>query len=132
MTEADYASDVDESDGGIERRHTAVRILLTLLFGVIARVVETVVWVIVLFELIWTLITRQAPSGRVRELANRIVTYYYRIGRYVTYNGARAPFPFDDFPESYEASEWSPASEDRGAPHAAPGEDWETEDEYRE
>ena len=114
MTEAVDASTARDSDHEIERRDTGIRILLTILFALIGSVVETVLWVIVLFALVWTLVTRQAPSPRVRAFANRIVAYYYRIGRYLTYNESRAPFPFSDFPDAFEESRWTPASESLG------------------
>jgi hypothetical protein len=132
MTQAEHSSDAHESVGEIERRDTGIRILLTILFALIASVVETVLSVIVLFALIWTLVTRQAPSERVRALANRIVAYYYRIARYLTYNEANVPFPFSDFPESFEESEWSPASEGQRLSRSRSHDDWETDDEYED
>ena len=131
MTEADYASDSGEGDHRIERRDTGIRILLTILFALVATVVETVLSVIVLFSLIWTLVTQQAPSPRLRALANRIIAYYYGIGRYLTYNESRVPFPFSDFPDAFEESHWSPASESLGLSRS-PGEeaeDWDYADE---
>lgn len=92
----------------IPRADTGIRILLTILFAVVASVLRTVVAVIVVFELLWALITRQAPSLRVREFANRVVAYSYRVYRYLTYNEATVPFPFSPFP---------PAVEPTGSPH---------------
>ncbi len=129
MTEGDYDRTEYESNSEIERRDTGIRILLTILFALIASVVETILSVIVLFTLIWALVTRQAPSNRVRALANRIVTYYYRIGRYVTYNETQVPFPFSDFPESFEESGWNPEAEGQRLSRSRRNEDWEMEDE---
>ena len=126
-TEAEYAS-ADRASDEIERRDTGIRILLTILFALIATVVETVLSVIVLFALIWALVTRQAPSLRVRTLANRIIAYYYRIGRYLTYNESRVPFPFSDFPDALEEPQWRPACESQRLSQA-PGEEAE-EREY--
>lgn len=92
----------------IPRGETGLRILLTILFAIIGSVVETLVAVIVIFELVATLFTQRAPSDRVRELANRIISYYYRVGRYLTYNESRVPFPFADFPAAVEPPTWSP------------------------
>lgn len=89
----------------IERGATGVRILLTLLFAVIWRLVDTLVVATVALGLLWTLIVRRAPPLRVRAISNRLVTYGYQIGRYVTQNQARVPFPFSDFPEPLEPSE---------------------------
>lgn len=99
-----------EPEGGdeIPRSETGLRILLTILFVLIAGVLETVLAVLVLFELGVALVTQRAPSDRVRELANRIISYYYRLGRYMTYNESRVPFPFDDFPEPVEPDAFDP------------------------
>lgn len=96
-------------DGEIERGETGVRILLTLLFTLIAAALEAVLTLLIVFELGWALVTKQPPTERVRDLANRLVAYYYRIGRYMTYNDACPPFPFTEFPDVLEGDGWEPA-----------------------
>jgi hypothetical protein len=96
---------MDTEEVEIERAETAIRALLTLIFFLIGRVVETVVVAIVVFQVLFALITRTPPSDRVRRFANRTVTYFYRIGRYLTYNESAPPFPFSDFPEELEEPE---------------------------
>ena len=103
-------SQIDEvtEDQRIRRGDTGLRILLSLLFALIGGVLETVLWLIVFFQLIVALATQRPPSLRVREFANRILSYYYRLGRYLTYNESRVPFPFSDFPEASEGDAWDP------------------------
>lgn len=91
----------------VERGQTGIRMLLTVLFALIASVLEGALGLIVVFSLLWTLVTKRPPSPRLREFANRIIAYYYRIGRYLTYNESRVPFPFDDFPAALEGDAWS-------------------------
>ncbi len=98
----------------IERGDTLVRIVLTLLFALVAGVVEIVLRVLVAFSLIYALVLRKPPSQRVRGLANRIVAYNYRIYRYLTYNEPVAPFPFTDFPTEIEPSRWSSETTEAG------------------
>jgi hypothetical protein len=88
----------------IGRKATGIRFLFTLLFYLIAQVVEAVLLAVILFELLYTLVTESPPPDRVREFANRAVAYFYRIGRYLTYNDAEPPFPFDEFPPELEPS----------------------------
>jgi hypothetical protein len=88
--------------GQIERSATGIRILLTILFAMIGRVVELLLTVLVLFELAFTLITQQPPSRKIRDFANQVCAYLYRVARYLTYNEAEPPFPFTDFPEAVE------------------------------
>ena len=106
MGEGVPAGSFDPASQEIERRDTGLRIALTLLFVVIAAVLDSVLGVIVVFQLLWSLFTRTPPRRPVRDLANRIVAYYYRIGRYLTYNDSRPPFPFSEFPEVVEPGAW--------------------------
>ena len=92
-----------ESDE-IERVETGVRALYSLLFFVVARVLEGVIVVVVLFQILFTLITRRLPPTRVRGFANRAISYFYRIGRYLTYNDPDRPFPFAELPVELEPS----------------------------
>ena len=82
----------------VDRAETGVRALKTLLFFIIARVVEIVLAVLIVFELIWTLITGREPSHDVRRFAIRVLAYLVEIVRYLTYNDDQAPFPFREFP----------------------------------
>jgi hypothetical protein len=99
----------------IERKETGIRILLTLLFGLIMEVVvEVLLIVVILFELAYVLITKQPPGEQVKRFANRILSYLYRILRYLTYNEPEAPFPFADFPSEVEPSASSPKRREEG------------------
>ncbi len=108
MAQAEFADPALAAGGEIERRDSGIRILLTILVALVAGLIESVLALVVIFELAWALITRQPPGLRVRELANRALVYYYRIWRYLTYNEAQVPFPFSDFPVVLEESSWSP------------------------
>ena len=94
---------MDNEEGGIERTATALRIAYSLLFALIISVLETVVGALVVFQLLYTLVTKREPSQRVSELGNRISTYFYRMLRYLTHNSDALPFPFNDFPDAIEA-----------------------------
>ncbi len=116
-----------EDDGEeIQRRDTGLRMVLTVLFVLVSEVLGSLLGLIILFELIVALVTRRPPSPRVRELANRIIAYSYRIGRYLTYNESRVPFPFAEFPPPVEPDAWranETESKAMGLPPAAPHED---------
>ena len=92
----------------IPRADTGIRILLTILFAVVAWVLRTMVIVIVIFELLWALITQRGPSVWIREFANRVIAYHYRLHRYVTYNEATVPFSFSPFPSVFEPNRLTP------------------------
>ena len=94
--------DASEHNGDgdyVERVETTIRILYTLLFFLILRVVEAATGVIVLFQLIFALVTNRAPNPAVGDFARRVIEYGYQIAHYVTYNRERPPFPFDELPD---------------------------------
>jgi hypothetical protein len=93
---------MEEEEREIERGETGVRILLSVLYLIIARVVGLVLLVIIVFELLYALITKSPPGERVRRFANRTLSYYYRLGRFLTYNEHQAPFPFAELPDEVE------------------------------
>ena len=93
-----------ENDGLLDRGDTGLRILFTLLFFVIARLVEGLLVVLVLFQLGVALITQREPSNTLKQFANHIISYLVKIGRYITYNDRQAPFPFREFPEELDLS----------------------------
>ncbi|MDH3211408.1 MAG: DUF4389 domain-containing protein [Myxococcales bacterium] len=82
----------------IDRFDTAVRALMTVLFFVIARVVEIVLAVVIVFGVLYTLITQEEPAPGVKRFSERVLAYLVQIVRYLSYNGEEAPFPFRDFP----------------------------------
>ena len=87
----------------IDRKETAIRLLLTLLFVVIiARILEAILVVVILFDIGYALVTRRPPGERVRRFANQTLSYLYRITRFLTYNEPEPPFPFAEFPAEVE------------------------------
>ena len=115
-------------DGGdeIQRRDTGFRIALTVLFVIVSETLNSLLGLIILFELIVAMVTKRPPSPRVRDLANRIIAYSYRIGRYLTYNESRVPFPFAEFPPALEPDAWRASeteSKALGMPPPEPSED---------
>ncbi len=90
----------------IDRIETGYRIGLTILFWIIARIADAVIGLIVVFSLAIAFITQRPPSSRIRAFANRVVTYHYKLCRYLVYCDVDAPFPFRDFPSVLEPDGW--------------------------
>jgi len=82
----------------IEPKETAIRLVYTLFFVVIVGIVEAVLGVVVCFSLVFTLLTKRAPSESLKRFANRTISYLYHILRYATYNETSPPFPFAELP----------------------------------
>jgi Domain of unknown function (DUF4389) len=105
----------------IARTETGLRILLSLLFLLIVQVIQTVLGVVILFEVGAALVTKRAPSARVRQFANRTLSYLYHVVRYLTYNEPELPFPFSDFPPAVEPSVPLPEQSAAGSASASGG-----------
>jgi hypothetical protein len=93
---------IEPDEVEIRRGESGVRLLITLLFFVIAEVIEAVLVLAILFGVLWALVTQAPPPERVRSFSNRVIGYFYRIARYLTYNEPHAPFPFSEFPAEVE------------------------------
>jgi hypothetical protein len=92
----------------IERVDTSIRVVLCVLYALALKVILDVALAFLAgFGLLYTLITRRLPSRIVRDFSNKLVAYYYRILRYLTYNDSAPPFPFSDLPEALEPPRWS-------------------------
>ena len=105
----DYSDDRDGREGRegrdehpdsdyVDRIETLIRLLYTVLFFLVIRVVEAAIGVIVFFQLAFALITNRTPNPAVNAFARRVIEYGYQIGHYVTYNRDQPPFPFDELP----------------------------------
>ena len=82
MSSSTISETPEISELDLDRRDTGIRILLTLLFTIVVSVLDTLLGVLVGFSLLWALITRTPPNPRLRALANRIISYEYRIHRH--------------------------------------------------
>jgi hypothetical protein len=85
-------------DDTLERPDIALRAVYSVLFALVISVLETLLAVIVVFQLGYSLATSRMPSERLQAFANGITAYFYQILRYLTHNDSLLPFPFSDFP----------------------------------
>ena len=82
-----------------------MRILASLFFGIVVwSILETIVFVLVIFQIIFALIA-QKPNFWLIGFANRTIAYFYRVLRYLTFNVDQLPFPFSRFPDEIEKPE---------------------------
>jgi hypothetical protein len=86
------------------RDRFAIRLLYTLLFPPIYGICNFLVLLTTLFQFALLLITLR-HSEPVRSFANRVISYEYRIWRYVSLNSSQRPFPFAEFPPAVEPPE---------------------------
>ncbi len=86
------------------RSQIVIRLLFTILFLPIYGFCNALIVLTTAFQFVMLLIT-QKHSEPVRFFANRVVSYAYRIWRYVSLNSSQKPFPFADFPAEVEPPE---------------------------
>ena len=101
-------------EAGVERVDTGFRILESIFFAIVFRLVESLIAAVVIFQLGYSLVTERPPSDRIMEFGNRLSSYAYQLFRYMTHNSCERPFPFSDFPQALEASSWPYAEGARG------------------
>ena len=94
----------DQPQETLSRQQIAIRLLYTILFLPIYGICNALVVVATLFQFALLFITLK-HSEPLRAFANRVVTYAYRVWRYVSLNSSRRPFPFAEFPEDLEPPE---------------------------
>jgi hypothetical protein len=88
------------------RKQTGKRILATLLFGiVIGGILEIIIILVVIFQLIYALITKE-PNIWMIGFANRTISYFRQVMRYLVFSQDQMPFPFSGFPEDIEKPEF--------------------------
>lgn len=96
----------DSEDGGqtpeLDRVAIGVRTVYSLLIAVIISVLNSLLAIVVIFQLIYSFVTLRLPSPRVQDLGNDITAYFYQLLRYLTHNDSQVPFPFSDFPTPSE------------------------------
>ena len=86
------------------RSQIAIRLLLTILFIPIYGICNALVVVTTVFQFAMLFITLK-HSEPVRAFANRVISYAYRVWRYVSLNSSQRPFPFAEFPADLEPPE---------------------------
>ncbi len=114
---------VHERNGSaeIDRSDVGVRIVYTLLFAIVLSVLESLIFVVVTYQLLYSLVMQRLPGERVQGFANGLVAYFRQILRYITHNDSVMPFPFSDFPEPLEPTRDAYAdSAQEHARHATP------------
>ena len=73
------------------------RVLYMILFAVLFKAAEFVMWVVVIFQLAISLATG-SPNERLQRFGKQLSTYVGSLWMFLTYNTEKKPFPFSDWP----------------------------------
>ena len=76
-----------------------LRFMFMALFLMIACVAGYVVFVLVIVQFLFVLITGEGEE-RLRGLGHSLSQYFFQIFRFLTYNSNDKPFPFADWPST--------------------------------
>ena len=88
----------------VKNTDTWLRGLLILLFGGIFYVAFWIIWLLVIFQFGFKLITGRL-NGEVGKVCNNLTQYVMQILHYVTFQSEYRPFPFNPWPEGTDAAE---------------------------
>lgn len=78
-----------------------LRLIFMLLFAALLQVASIIMWVLVLLQFIFSLITGQ-DNINLRKFGYSLSTYIYQTLKFLTYSSEEKPFPFADWPEGEE------------------------------
>jgi hypothetical protein len=88
----------------VTRKAIGIRLLYCVIFLIVFEIIKIIIQVTVLFQFVYLFITKEY-NVPVRNFANKISFYGYRVIRYVTLNENQRPFPLSDFPAKVEPSD---------------------------
>ena len=94
----------EQAQEPVSRGRIGIRLLFTLLFLPIYGICNALVVLTTVFQFGLLFITLK-HSEPVRAFANRVISYAYRVWRYVSLNSSHRPFPFAEFPPDLEPPE---------------------------
>jgi Domain of unknown function (DUF4389) len=94
----------DQPPETVSRGQIFIRLLFTLLFLPIYGICNALIVLTTVFQFALLFITLK-HSEPVRAFANRVISYAYRVWRYVSLNSSPRPFPFAEFPADLEPPE---------------------------
>lgn len=88
--------DNEQLKENISNKNQWTRIIYMVLFAIILYLSMMVVWLVVLVQLLFALITGK-PHQDIADFAADLTQYVYRIVAFLTYTSEYRPFPFSDW-----------------------------------
>lgn len=74
-----------------------LRLLFMVLFAILFQVATVVMWVLVVLQFLFSLITGQ-DNRNLRSFGSSLSAYIYQVLKFLTYASDEKPFPFSDWP----------------------------------
>ena len=76
-----------------------LRLVFMVLFAVILQVAAAVMWVVVILQFLFSLLTGQ-NNDNLREFGHSLSVFIYQTWQFLSYNSEEKPYPFQDWPDS--------------------------------
>lgn len=92
----------EELQDNLKQVSTWKRIGFILIFAVIAGVVRTLIWLVVLLQIASALLTGNT-NQHILGFGQKLAAYLYHIMLFMTFNTDTVPFPFSDWGLTEEA-----------------------------
>ena len=89
----------DDLNEHLKQPGTWRRILFMLIFAVILGFVRILLWAVVVFQVVSTLLTGSTNPNALK-FGRTLSIYLYQILLFLTYNTEMMPFPFSDWDEN--------------------------------
>lgn len=96
--------DNEQIKQNIRNKNQWTRIIYMVLFAIILYLSMMVVWLVVLVQLLFALITGK-PHQDIADFAADLSQYVYRIVAFLTYTSEYRPFPFSDWKSDGSSTE---------------------------
>jgi Domain of unknown function (DUF4389) len=74
-----------------------LRLAFMLLFAMIIQVAAAVMWVVVVVQFLFALLTG-SDNKNLRDFGRGLSVYIFQIWQFLSYNSDEKPFPFQDWP----------------------------------
>jgi hypothetical protein len=80
-----------------------LRLLFMIIFAVILQLTSLLMWVLVIAQFIFSLITGE-DNPNLRRFGHSLSIYIFHTLKFLTYTSEDKPFPFADWPQVNEAA----------------------------
>lgn len=87
----------------LTEKQTWIRGLYMLLFAACYSIAELILFAIIIFQFILTVLTRNS-NDRLLKLGQSLSTYIYQIMLYLTFNSEQLPYPMGAWPKGAPAN----------------------------
>lgn len=103
----------DQINDNLKKTSTWKRIIFMLILAIVVSIVRTLLWAVILLQVITTLLTGSSNT-HILAFGRSLSAYLYHITLYLTFNTEVLPFPFSNWQvtEQFDLVNSTPKSTD--------------------